>query len=659
MRKLLGLSVFALFLLALCWHGLAAQEPAPAGSRLRIATADAGELRSWDQYINGQRRAGGLRVVSAKPDPDLPFRMVERLDQFHNGVRIWGADVVRNTERGEAVSIFGSLAPETAITVQPTLNTAAAETALAGADRRELLSAPELVVLPLPSGGFALAYTAVVASQTLERVFVDAHTGAQLWHYSELLRQSAVGTGVGVVGDTKKLSVVQRDNTFVTSDSHRPPVINTYDMKGNLNRTKVVLLGGQLGSSDLASDADNVWTDPAVVDAHAYIGWTYDYFFKRFGRHGLDDRDQPITALTNPVTQQGALTLSGDDLNFAVNAFWCPVCGPNHQGVMLFGNGIPPSFTLGGQLYTYLAGALDVVAHELTHAVTSSTSNLLPSNESGALNESFSDMMGTSAEFFFKDLNAYKPPADYLIGEDAIRAGRAGTLDGIRSMSNPAQYGDPDHYRNKYVGPDDSGGLHTNVGIPNQAFYLAIEGGTNRTSGLSVTGVGATNRDQIEKAFYRAFTLMLPANATFVTARSATAQAARDLYGANSRAEQAIDQAWNAVGVPNAASITTQTGTVDGKSQTSFVVTMAASGTFQLNLRGNDSTIDLDLYLTPNTAPCQVNPVPPTCILTQSVTPEAVESLQWTVAAGRTFRVWVDNLGARSTTFTVEHFITQ
>ena len=101
MRRFLGLSVFALFLLTIRWNGLSAQEPAPAGSRLRITATDSNELRSWDHYIDGQRRVGGLRVVSAKPDPDLPFRVVERLDQFHNGVRIWGADVVRNTERGE------------------------------------------------------------------------------------------------------------------------------------------------------------------------------------------------------------------------------------------------------------------------------------------------------------------------------------------------------------------------------------------------------------------------------------------------------------------------------------------------------------------------------------------------------------------------------
>src|SRR6187200_3043482 len=205
-------------------------------------------------------------------------------------------------------------------------------------------------------------------------------------------------------------------------------------------------------------------------------------------------------------------------------------------------------------------------------------------------------------------MNAYKPPAGEIIVDEVFRGSRTNTLDGIGSMANRAQCGDQHYYRNKYVGAADDGGLHTNTGIPNQAFYLAIEGGTNRTSGISVTGVGGANRDQIEKAFYRAFTLMLPANATFVTARSATTQAARDLYGANSRAEQAIDQAWNAVGVPTAASITTQTGTVGGRAQTSFALPITSTGTLQVNLRGDDATLDLDMYLTPNTAPCQRNP---------------------------------------------------
>ena len=116
-------------------------------------------------------------------------------------------------------------------------------------------------------------------------------------------------------------------------------------------------------------------------------------------------------------------------------------------------------------------------------------------------------------------------------------------------MSNPAAFGDPDHYSRRQLSPADSFGVHTNSGIPNHVYYLAIEGGTNRTSGLSVEGVGSARREQIEKIFYRAFTLMLPASANFYLARLATIQSARDLYGANGSAERAVTQAWDAVGV--------------------------------------------------------------------------------------------------------------
>ena len=194
---------------------------------------------------------------------------------------------------------------------------------------------------------------------------------------------------------------------------------------------------------------------------------------------------------------------------------------------MMFGEGLPAGYELvaSGQYVDYLSGALDVVAHELTHALTDYSSGLAYRNESGALNESFSDMLGTSAEFYYRAAGVHTQLADYLIGEDVIRSG------GIRSMAEPSAFGDPDHYSRRFQGSADNGGVHTNSGIPNNAFYLAIEGGVNRTSGLRVQGVGAANREQIEKVFYRAFVSLLPSNATFRLARVATIQSARDLYG--------------------------------------------------------------------------------------------------------------------------------
>ncbi len=210
---------------------------------------------------------------------------------------------------------------------------------------------------------------------------------------------------------------------------------------------------------------------------------------------------------------------------------------------MVYGEGLPSNVTLGGQFWNYLAGALDVVAHELTHGVTDFTSNLIYQNESGALNESFSDMMGTSVEFFYQPAGTGPMKADYLIGEDVVTPG------GLRSMANPGAFGDPDHYSRRYTGPLDNGGVHTNSAIGNQAFYLAIEGGTNRTSGLGVHGVGSANREQIEKVDVSRVHAVDAGQRHLFDARAVTIQAASDLYGAISAATRAVTQAWTAVGV--------------------------------------------------------------------------------------------------------------
>ena len=157
--------------------------------------------------------------------------------------------------------------------------------------------------------------------------------------------------------------------------------------------------------------------------------------------------------------------------------------------------------------------------------------------------------MGTAAEYYVSATKRSDRPPDYLIGEDIVTPARPGALTGIRSMSDPGSFGDPDHYSRRYTGREDSGGVHTNSGISNHAYFLAIEGGTNRTSGLAVTGVGGANREQIDRIFYRAFTSYLTPSATFAQARQATLRAASELFGDSSPAFRAVQQAWTAVGV--------------------------------------------------------------------------------------------------------------
>ena len=384
------------------------------------------------------------------------------------------------------------------------------------------------------------------SNNELMNAIIDAHSGELVMTITAFQRQSPVAIGNGVLGDRKKLSVRVSAGRYVADDQLRPPLLITFDMRGDWRRVYLYMRGlYQPTASDLASSSSTTWTDPAVVDAHAYLGWTYDYYFKRFGRRGLDDQNAPIYAITHPIRRGDAPFLDDSILNdFAVGAFWCGSCGTGpRRGAMFFGEGLPSGWTYRGQYVDYLAGALDVIAHELTHGLTQYSSGLIYRNESGALNEAFSDILGTSAEFYYQSPGSGSMQADYLVGEDIFRPG------GIRSMANPQAFGDPDHYSRRYRGSLDGGGVHINSGIPNQAFYLAIEGGANRTSGMRVTGVGGSNREQIEKVFFRAFVYMLPSNATFHIARLATLQAARELYGSGSPAERAVSEAWTAVGV--------------------------------------------------------------------------------------------------------------
>ena len=174
------------------------------------------------------------------------------------------------------------------------------------------------------------------------------------------------------------------------------------------------------------------------------------------------------------------------------------------------------------------------------------SSRLIYQNESGALNESFADIMGVSVEFDYQPVGVGLARAEWLLAEDATLNATGG-----RNFITPNVLGHPDHYSIRLITSldNDNGGVHINSSISNHAFYLAIIGGTNRVSGLSVEGVGFANRKQIERVFYRAVTQILTASATFSNARVACIQAARDLFGIGSAPERAVTQAWDAVGV--------------------------------------------------------------------------------------------------------------
>lgn len=267
------------------------------------------------------------------------------------------------------------------------------------------------------------------------------------------------------------------------------------------------------------SDVDNIWTtnNKEGVEAHKNARMTLDFFYNYFNRSSFDNAGSKINIYNedpNPINNQDN------------NAHW-----DGSNGVYL-GNG--GTSDANDDFCT-----IDIVAHEITHGITQNTAGLIYSGESGALNESFSDIFGTAVERYYLGDCCF----DWLIGED--RTGGA-----IRSMSNPKLYNQPNMYsgKNWYTGSLDYGGVHINSGVLNYWFYLLAHGdsGTNDNGyPYNITGIGFNDAVSIA---YKTLTYLTPSS-VYGDAKIASLQAAIDLFGNNSKQYNAVEAAWCAVGL--------------------------------------------------------------------------------------------------------------
>lgn len=307
-------------------------------------------------------------------------------------------------------------------------------------------------------------------------------------------------------------------NNHILLDMTRGNGIHTQDMEGN---------GNNYNSADNLNDNDNNWTnaeynntnhDNALLDAHWGAIMTYDYFSDTHGRNSIDDNGFRLRNFVN--ANLTAFGRPNDD-----NAFW-------DGEKMTYGVG-----TNFGPLVS-----IDIVAHEIGHGLDQFTSDLVYQNESGAIDESLSDIWGAMVEFYAA------PEKDaYLLGEDIVPTA-------IRSLSSPKVFGDPDTYLgdNWWTTSGDNGGVHTNSGVMNHWFYLLAEG-SGETDGINdngdifdIQGIGKLNASQI---LYRAQTVYFTPNTTYSEARNHTIQAAEDIFGANSIEVITTNNAWYAVGI--------------------------------------------------------------------------------------------------------------
>jgi Zn-dependent metalloprotease len=255
--------------------------------------------------------------------------------------------------------------------------------------------------------------------------------------------------------------------------------------------------------------------DNAVNEAYDGAGATYDLYHDVYDRNSIDDRGLRLDSTVH------------FDLQYD-NAFW-------NGDQMVYGDG-------DGSLFQRFTIAIDVIGHELTHGVTQYEAGLIYQNQPGALNESFSDVIGSLVKQ--RSLNQMADKADWLIGAGLLAPNVKGVA--LRSMKAPGTaYNDPvlgkdpqpAHMNQLYKGRSDNGGVHINSGIPNHAFYLAA------------MDIGGFAWEKTGKIWYLTLRDRLRPKSTFKDAANATLAVAGDLYGVGGQEQAAVRRAWQAVGV--------------------------------------------------------------------------------------------------------------
>jgi len=510
-----------------------APTPAPTSARADL-TGDA--LAALQRHPGLARATDGQAFVARDTLVDADGSSHVRFDRTLDGIRVVGGDLVVHRDAASAwegvsqtLSAPLTLGTDAAVDRTAALRTVllrnARTAAVRGDDEAE---ASELVVDATgarPRLAWEVLTGGVQADGTPSRLatYVDARTGMVIRSEQQIV--TVDGQGQTLYSGTVPLQVSGSGTSYTLKDATRGGTYTT-DMANKEDSLLCQIFGsgcatGTTFTSTTTTFGNGTNANRATAGADAQYGSnvTWDYFKSVHGRNGIwnDGRGS-----YNRVHYGSGY----------VNAFW--------DGTkMTYGDGDGTSF---GPLVS-----LDVAGHEMSHGVTENSAGLTYSGESGGLNEATSDIFGTLVEFHAANAS---DPADYLIGEEFDLKNHLG----FRRMDRPSSDGSSlDCWSTNAKNVD----VHYSSGIGNHFFYLLAEGSGAKTiggvahssttcNGSTITGIG---RDAAGKIWYRALTVYMTSSTSYAGARTATLNAARDLYGAGSVQQNAVAAAWSAVSV--------------------------------------------------------------------------------------------------------------
>ncbi len=375
----------------------------------------------------------------------------------------------------------------------------------------------ELVLLPVDESSSVLNYAYKIDMYAHEPdgrwdVYVDASAGVILLKIERMCTIDVKGTA-----HTKYHGVLDIMTDSISTNVFRLKETNRSG-RGMQIETLDCNKGDESDAVDFVDD-DNVWNnvnanfDEAATDCHIGAGLTYDYFYDSLGRDSYDDQGSKLLQFVHYD-------------NGWFNAQWT-------GSYSRYGDGINAPLT-----------SIDIVSHEISHGITQETAGLIYRSESGALNESFSDIFGTVVEF-----NQLPNSASWIIGTRNFS---------LRNMASPNDFQNPDTYGGAFwtdtkncipSNVNDWCGVHNNSGVQNFWFYLLANGGSGTNDLGNVYSVDSLGMSVAAKITYRSLSVYLTQTSDYADARFYSIQAAIDLYGEDSKQHQAVANAWYAVGV--------------------------------------------------------------------------------------------------------------